>query len=62
MKPNDLVAYPSKRDRLIHIGVITGPYFYEPGEGYPNRRSVNWVRHVPRTHFTQGALYKSARP
>lgn len=58
MKPGDLVVYPSKRDRLIHVGVITGPYRYEPGEGYPNRRSVNWVREVPRTHFTQGALYE----
>ena len=58
MKEGDLVAYPSKQDRRIHIGVVTGPYRYEPGAGYPNRRSVNWVREVPRTHFTQGALYE----
>jgi restriction system protein len=58
MKKGDLVAYPSKSDRLIHIGAVSGPYRYEPGEGYPHRRSVDWQRHVPRTHFTQGALYE----
>src|SRR5438105_81589 len=24
MQPNDLVIYPSKKDRLVHIGRITG--------------------------------------
>jgi restriction system protein len=58
MKKGDLVVYPSKRDRHIHIGMVTGPYRYEPGSGYPNQRDVNWVREVPRTQFTQGALYE----
>lgn len=58
MKEGDVIAYPSKRDRHIHIGVVTGPYHFEPDGDYANRRSVQWVSSVPRTHFTQGALYE----
>jgi restriction system protein len=29
---------------------------HEPG--YPNRRAVKWLRSVPRTSFSQGALYE----
>jgi restriction system protein len=38
MKPGDLVAYPSKRDRQVHIGRVTGPHKYDPSldAGYPN--------------------------
>lgn len=60
MKNGDIVIYPSKHDRQIHIGQITGPYKYEPSieAGYPNLRPVKWLRTLPRTHFTQGALYE----
>lgn len=60
MKVGDLVAYPSKQDKQVHIGRILGPYEYEPsGEpSYPNRRRVQWLNHVPRLKFTQGALYE----
>jgi restriction system protein len=60
IKPGDIVAYPSKRDRQVHLGRIDGPYAYDPqGEdSYPNRRPVTWLRSVPRTHFSQGALYE----
>lgn len=60
MKVGDLVAYPSKLDRQIHIGRVVDGYRYEPtGEkGYPHRRSVQWLKHVPRLEFTQGALYE----
>lgn len=60
MKTGDLVAYPSKRERQIHIGRITGDYFYaeDPETGYPHRRSVSWLKSVPRTFFSQGALYE----
>lgn len=60
MKPGDFVAYPSKRDRLIHLGRVEGPYTYDPKleSGYPNHRAVKWLKAVPRTHFTQGALYE----
>lgn len=60
MKVGDLVAYPSKQDKYIHIGRIEGGYRYEStGEkGYPHRRKVKWLKHVPRLEFTQGALYE----
>ena len=56
----DLIAYPSKRDRQIHIGAIESKYRYDSTleEGYPNLRSVKWLKALPRTHFTQGALYE----
>ncbi len=60
MKPGDLVAYPSKRDRQIHLGRVEGDYRYDPNTepGYPNVRAVKWLRAVPRTRFSQGALYE----
>jgi restriction system protein len=59
MKQGDLVAYPSKADRLIHIGRVTGEYQYDAQcNGYPNLRSVQWLKVVPRLKFSQGALYE----
>jgi len=56
----DVVAHPSKRDRHIHLGRVTGAYQYHPKveETYPHHRAVEWVRSVPRSSFTQGALYE----
>ena len=60
MKPDDLVVYPSRRDHAVHIGRIEGPYKYDPSleASYPNLRAVEWLKTVPRTQFTQGALYE----
>lgn len=60
MKPGDLVIYPSKRDRQVHLGRIEGAYEYDAKSeiGYPHRRKVTWLKDVPRTHFSQGALYE----
>jgi restriction system protein len=60
MKTGDLVVYPSKRDRHVHIGKIDGAYQYDPSKeaGYPNVRPVNWLKSLPRTRFSQGALYE----
>lgn len=60
MKANDLVVYPSKRSREVHIGRITGEYFHDPSDEktYPHRRAVTWLKSFPRTTFTQGALYE----
>lgn len=60
MQAGDYVAYPSKRDRMIHLGRIDGPYRYAPQmEGqYPHVRSVKWLKTLPRTRFSQGALYE----
>jgi restriction system protein len=60
MKQGDLVVYPSKQDRKINIGQITGDYFYDPkSEGYPNLRPVKWLKTLPRLQFSQGALYET---
>jgi restriction system protein len=60
MKAGDLVCYPSKADRQIHIGKVVGPYQYDPTlvPGYPQQRPVQWLNSVPRTTFSQGALYE----
>ena len=60
MKVGDLVCYPSKADRQIHIGQVVGPYQYDPSEvpSYPQQRRVDWKSGVPRTSFSQGALYE----
>src|SRR5262249_27829844 len=44
----------------IHLGRIEGQYEYDPSAepGYPNQRSVKWLRSFPRTKFSQGALYE----
>lgn len=57
----DLVVYPSMRDRQIYIGEVTGGYEYRPDlePGYPQTRTVKWLKHVPRTSFSQGALYEA---
>jgi restriction system protein len=60
MKPGDVIIYPSKGDRQVHLGVVEGEYEYSPetAPGYPNQRAVKWVKSLPRTKFTQGALYE----
>ena len=60
MKEGDLIIYPSKRDKRVHIGEITGPYQYihKSAETYPHRRQVRWIKDFSRTKFTQGALYE----
>lgn len=60
MKVGDVVVYPSKNDRQIHIGVVQGEYKFNPSldAEYPHTRSVKWEKAFPRTSFTQGALYE----
>lgn len=60
LKIGDLVCYPSKADRQIHIGRVVGPYVYDPtsSSSYPQQRPIEWLRSVPRTSFSQGALYE----
>lgn len=60
MKPGDLVAYPSKQERRIHIGRIDGPYLYDTTTepGYPHTREVKWLKALPREQFSQGALFE----
>ena len=61
MEQGHLVVYPSKIDKQIHIGRVTGGYQFRPDRlgRYPQTRPVEWKAHVPRTTFSQGALYES---
>lgn len=55
----DYVVYPSKSDRMINIGEVISDYVYEPEQSeYVQMRSVKWIKHIPRTAFSQGALYE----
>lgn len=60
MKIGDYVVYPSTRDKKIHIGKIKGDYEYKPSlsKTYCNVRKVEWLKAVPRTSVSQGALYE----
>lgn len=56
----DYVVFPAKVERIVYLGEVTGPYVYDPkaDAAYPNMRSVKWLKTVPRTHFSQGALHE----
>lgn len=59
VQEGDYVVFPSKIDRKINIGVVESVYFYEATAAlYPNRRKVKWLKHLPRTAFSQGALHE----
>jgi restriction system protein len=60
MSVGDLIVYPSRKDRHIHIGRVSGEYRYDPNTEptYPQVRPVKWLASFPRTKFTQGALYE----
>ena len=55
----DYVVFPSKFDRKINIGIIEGDYTYlNSASDYVQQRKVKWLKHLPRTAFSQGALYE----
>lgn len=59
IKVGDYVVFPSKSDRMINIGIVQGEYTYvEAAEEYVQQRDVKWINHLPRTAFSQGALYE----
>lgn len=59
-KIGDYVVFPSKIDRMINIGIIKSDYIYEPdAKEYVNQHKVKWLKHLPRTAFSQGALYEA---
>lgn len=59
MQKGDYIVFPSKIDRKINIGIVKSDYFHDNAAAmYPNRRKVKWLKHLPRTAFSQGALYE----
>ena len=59
MQINDYVIFPSKKNREVNIGIITGEYYHDDtAREYVQQRKVKWLKSLPRTAFTQGALYE----
>ena len=59
MQSGDYVVFPSKIDRKINIGVVESDFIYAPDAAlYVQQRKVKWLKHLPRTAFSQGALYE----
>jgi len=55
----DYVVFPSKSNREVNIGMVEGPYVYNQNQHeFVQTRKVNWLKHLPRTYFSQGALYE----
>lgn len=55
----DYVVFPSKINREANIGVVEGAYIYDSSQlDYVQTRKVKWLKHLPRTAFSQGALYE----
>lgn len=65
----DHIIFPSKINRQINIGQVVGDYTFvgqentgadepEGSPRYVHTRKVKWLKHLPRTAFTQGALYE----
>ncbi len=55
----DYVVFPSKSNNEINIGIIEGDYQYDANASYVQQRKVKWLKHLPRTAFSQGALYET---
>jgi restriction system protein len=55
MQIGDFVVAPSKADRTLNFGRVTGDFYVEKASAdlHPNRRPVQWVRTgVPRAEFS----------
>ena len=58
MKIGDIVIFPLKGSAEIWLGRVTGEFKYDSSLSYPQLRSVEWLKKLPRTTFSQGALYE----
>lgn len=56
----DVIVAPYKPDSTINIGVVSGGYYFDEAAGtHRHRRPVTWKKiGLPRTVFTQSALYE----
>lgn len=60
IQPKDLVVLPLKSRSAIAIGVVTGPYQFQPANAPETRHTlpVQWLQtDLPRTAFDQDLLY-----
>lgn len=58
-KDEDYFVLPSKLEKEIYVGKITGDYQFNPKAKVPyyHSRKVEYFQAVPRTHFKQDLLY-----
>ena len=56
----DTIVYPSKADRRIYFGEVASGFKYQADkiDQYPHRRNVKWGVALPRSSFSQSALYE----
>ena len=59
MRPDDLVAVPSKKTPELHFGVIRSDAQFDAGAepDYRHYREVTWLRAVPRAAMDKDILY-----
>lgn len=63
MQIGDPVVFPIKQTREVAIGRVAGPYRFASDDSelmeldYGNFRRIEWIKIVPRTCFSQSALY-----
>jgi restriction system protein len=60
LQTGDHVVFRSPSEREVYIGEVTGSYVFDPSDDseHPQRRPVRWLKHVPVTAVSQGALYE----
>ncbi len=59
VQTGDYIVFPSKSNREINIGSVASDYIYDPSQtNYVQTRKIKWLKHLPRTAFSQGALYE----
>lgn len=60
MAIGDLVVYRANSKGRIYIGEVTGAYRFDPTHdpAHPNRRPVKWLKDVPVTAASLGALHE----
>lgn len=60
MESGEYVLAPSMAERLVHVGLITGPYHFvtKNSNGFPHRRRVKWLLKVALNMLSQEAKYE----
>lgn len=64
IREGDVVVWRSLVDRLLHIGVVTGPYLHRPtlNEEYHHLRPVKWRAQFETRHFSDVARNQLRQP
>lgn len=55
----DYIVFPSRSNRQVNLGIVESGYLYDESQvEYVQQRKVKWLKSLPRTAFSQGALYE----